>query len=59
MEDNKFNLTDRDMLIEVLEFYVYRLRKDGCNQAAIDAHVALLQRLEAGSSQLDEVAPGP
>jgi hypothetical protein len=45
---NKFNLTDRDMLIEVMEFYVYRLRQDGCNQAAIDAHVALLQRLEAG-----------
>ena len=46
--DNKFGLTDRDMLIEVLEFYIYRLKRDECNQAAIDAHEALLQRLEAG-----------
>jgi hypothetical protein len=48
MEDNKFNLTDREMLIEVMEFYIYQLKRDECNQAAIDAHVALLQRLEAG-----------
>jgi hypothetical protein len=48
MEDKKFNLTDRDMLIEVLDFYIYRLEQDNCNQAAIDAHVALQQRLERG-----------
>ena len=47
MED-KFRLSDRDMLIEVLDFYIYRLRQDDCNQAAIDAHKALLVRLEAG-----------
>jgi hypothetical protein len=50
MEDNKFNLTDRDMLIEVLEFYIYRLRKDNCNEAAIEAHLALLDRLERGEA---------
>ena len=43
-----FSLTDREMLIEVLEFYIYRLRQDGCNEAAIDAHEALLDRLERG-----------
>jgi hypothetical protein len=48
MEDKKFNLTDRDMLIEVLDFYIYRLEQDNCNQAAIDAYVALQQRLELG-----------
>jgi hypothetical protein len=48
MEDKKFSLTDRDMLVEVLDFYIYRLEQDNCNQAAIDAHVALQQRLERG-----------
>jgi hypothetical protein len=47
MED-KFRLSDREMLIEVLDFYIYRLRQDDCNQAAIEAHTALLARLEAG-----------
>jgi hypothetical protein len=45
---SKFNLTDREMLIEVLDFYIYRLRKDNCNEAAIEAHLALLDRLEQG-----------
>lgn len=45
---SKFNITDREMLIEAMEFYIYRLRKDNCNQAAIDAHEALLERLERG-----------
>ena len=48
MENNKFQLNDREMLIEVLDFYIYRLRQDDCNQAAIDAHTALLDRLERG-----------
>ena len=45
---SEFQLTDREMLIEVLDFYIYRLKQDECNQAAIDAHEALLQRLEDG-----------
>jgi hypothetical protein len=45
---NNFNITDKDLLIEALEFYVYRLRKDGCNQAAIESYLALLDRLEKG-----------
>ncbi|MFZ9071238.1 MAG: hypothetical protein ACO2Z7_08220 [Burkholderiaceae bacterium] len=48
MGNNKFQLDDREMLIEVLDFYIYRLRQDDCNQAAIDAHEALLDRLERG-----------
>jgi hypothetical protein len=47
-QQNKFSLTDREVLIEVLDFYIYRLKQDNCNQAAIDAHVALQQRLERG-----------
>lgn len=52
-QSNEFNLTDREMLIEVLEFYIYRLRQDNCNQAAIDAHIALLNRLETHAECLD------
>lgn len=40
--------TDREMLVEVLEFYIHHLKQDNCNQAAIDAHEELLDRLERG-----------
>lgn len=40
--------TDREVLIEVLEQYIYGMRQLNCNQAAIDAHEALLDRLERG-----------
>lgn len=48
MENSKFRLSDRGMLIEVLDAYIYNMRQLNCNQAAIDAHEALLARLEAG-----------
>lgn len=48
MTDSAWFPTDREMLVEVLESYIYRLRQDDCNQAAIDAHEALLDRLERG-----------
>jgi hypothetical protein len=48
MGNKKFRLSDRDMLIEVLDRYIYNLRLLDCNQAAIDAHEALLDRLERG-----------
>lgn len=48
MENSKFRLSDREMLIEVLDAYIYNMRQLNCNQAAIDAHEALLARLEAG-----------
>ena len=48
MGNNKFQLNDREMLIEVLDKYIYNLRQLNCNQAAIDAHEALLDRLERG-----------
>ena len=48
MEDKEFRISDRDMLIEVVEAYIYNMRLLDCNQAAIDAHEALLDRLERG-----------
>ena len=41
-------ITDREMLIEVLEKYIYGMRQLNCNRAAIEAHEALLDRLEKG-----------
>ena len=46
--ENKFSLSDREVLIEVLDKYIYEMRQLNCNRAAIDAHEALLARLEAG-----------
>ena len=48
MENSKFSLSDREMLIEVLDKYIYDMGQLNCNQAAIDAYEALLARLEAG-----------
>jgi len=48
MGNKKFRLSDRDMLIEVLDRYIYNMRLLNCNQAAIDAHEALLDKLERG-----------
>jgi hypothetical protein len=48
MENSKFRISDREVLIEVLDKYIYNMRLLNCNQAAIDAHEALLDRLERG-----------
>jgi hypothetical protein len=48
MENNKFSISDREVLIEVLERYIYNMRQLNCNQAAIDTHEALLAHLENG-----------
>ena len=48
MENKEFRISDRDMLIEVVEAYIHDLRIVSANQAAIDAHEALLDRLERG-----------
>jgi len=37
---------DRQMAIEALEYYVDRLHKDNCNQAAINAFTTLLRWVE-------------
>ena len=34
------------MIAEALEYYIHRLKKDNCNQAAIDAFSNLLQEYE-------------
>jgi len=36
----------KTMLEEALEHYIYCLKKDNCNQAAIDAFTQLLQEVE-------------
>jgi 23S rRNA G2069 N7-methylase RlmK/C1962 C5-methylase RlmI len=35
-----------EMLIEALEYYLYHLEKDNCNQAAIDVYTDLLHEIE-------------
>jgi len=35
-----------EMLIEALEYYVYKLKEDDCNQAAIDVFTELLNEIE-------------
>jgi hypothetical protein len=35
-----------EMLIEALEYYVYKLKEDHCNQAAIDVFTELLNEIE-------------
>jgi hypothetical protein len=50
-----FQFTKTDMLIEALEYYVYKLKEDNCNQAAIDVFTDLLNELE--SSQSDTFGP--
>jgi hypothetical protein len=35
-----------EMLIEALEYYVYKLKEDNCNQAAIDVFTELLNEIE-------------
>jgi hypothetical protein len=34
------------MLVEALEYYIYRMKKDNCNQAAIDAYMDLLKEID-------------
>ena len=50
-----FQFTKTDMLIEALEYYVYKLKEDNCNQAAIDVFTDLLNELER--SQPDTFGP--
>ena len=38
--------TDRQMVIEALEFYIHRMKEDNCNDAAITAYNTLLRWIE-------------
>ena len=38
--------TDRQMVIEALEFYIHRLKEDNCTQASINAFQTLLNWIE-------------
>ena len=40
-------LIRNQMLIEALEYYIYDMKKNNCNQAAIDFYTELLKELEA------------
>jgi hypothetical protein len=37
---------DREMVIESLEYYIYRMKEDNCNEAAITAYNTLLRWIE-------------
>jgi hypothetical protein len=40
----------QEALIEALEFYIYRLQEDNCNQAAIDLYTELLKEVDPDST---------
>ena len=40
-------ISKNEMLIEALEYYIYDMKKNNCNQAAIDFYTELLKELEA------------
>lgn len=35
-----------ELIIEALEYYIYRLKEDNANQAAIDAYTTLLKEID-------------
>jgi hypothetical protein len=37
---------DREMVVEALEYYIYHLKEDNCNQAAINSFQTLLNWIE-------------
>ena len=39
-------LNRNHMIIEALEFYIYKLKEDNCNQVAIDAFTTLLKEID-------------
>ena len=41
------------MLIDALEYYIYRLKKDNCTQASIDAFTKLLEQIEQETNNQD------
>lgn len=41
-----FQITRNEMIIDALEYYIYRLKKDNCTQASIDAFTQLLEEIE-------------
>lgn len=48
-----FKLSKREMLIEAVEHYVFRLKECKANQAAIDVFSELLSELEDEASDTD------
>jgi hypothetical protein len=41
-----FQPSRTELLVEALEFYIYRLKEDNANQAAIDAYTTLLKEID-------------
>ncbi len=35
-----------ELIIEALEYYIYRLKEDNANQAAIDAYIELIKEID-------------
>ena len=42
-----WNEMKKQMTIEAVEYYIYRMKKDNANQAAIDVYTKFLEELEA------------
>jgi hypothetical protein len=40
----------QEALIEALEFYIYRLKRDNANQAAIDLYTKILKEVDPDST---------
>jgi hypothetical protein len=38
--------TRTELLVEALEYYIYKLKEDNCNEAAIDAYTTLLKEID-------------
>jgi hypothetical protein len=36
-------------IVEALEFYIYRLKKDNCNEAAIDLYTKIIKEIDPES----------
>jgi hypothetical protein len=36
----------QQMLIEAVEYYIYRMKEDNCNEVAIEIYTKLLEELE-------------
>lgn len=38
--------TRTELLVEALEYYIYKLKEDNCNEAAINAYTTLLKEID-------------
>lgn len=41
----------KEMLIDAVDYYIYRMKRDNANQAAIDVYTELLNELEEDDNE--------